>query len=68
MSAVIVEILLGVGGFNMDRGAELTMIDADIDVQKGDMGRGSVPAEVDRIATVELFQESNEEVRPMGPE
>ena len=37
---MIVEILLGVGGFNMDRGAELPMVNADIDVQKYDMGGG----------------------------
>ena len=35
---MIVEILLGVGGFNMDGGAELTIVNADIDVQKGDVG------------------------------
>ena len=58
------EILLGVGGLNMDRGAELTVVDADIDVQKSDMGGGSVPGEV----TVELLKESSEGVRPMGPE
>ena len=68
MTAVIVEILLGIIGFNMDRDAELTIIDADINVQKGDLGGGSVPGEVDGIATVELFQESSEGVRPMGPE
>ena len=61
---MIVEILLGVGGFNMDRGAELTMVNADIDVQKGDVG--DVPGEVDRLATVELFQESSEGVGPHG--
>ena len=65
---MIVEILLGVGGFNMDRGVELAMVDADIDIQKGDVGGGSVPGELDRIAAVELFQESSEGVRPMGPE
>ena len=65
---MIVEILLEVGGFNMDRGAELAMVDEDIDVQKGDVGRGSVPDEVDSIATIELFHESSEGVRPMGPE
>ena len=40
----------------------------DIDVQKGDVEGGSVPSKVDRIETVELFQESSEGVRPMGPE
>ena len=52
----------------MDRGAELTMVNPDIDVQKGDVGEGSVSSEVDKISTVELFQESSEGVRPMGPE
>ena len=53
------EILLVVSGFNMDRGMEMTMVNADIDVQEGDMGEGSVPREVHRIATAELFQESS---------
>ena len=47
MTAVIEELLLGAAGFNMDRGAELAMVDVDIDVQKGDMGGGSVPGEVE---------------------
>ena len=63
---MIVEILLGVGEFNMDRGVEFAIVDADIDVQKGVVGGIRVPGEVDRIAIVELFQESCEGVRPMG--
>ena len=65
---MVMEILWGVGVFNMDRGAELTMVNADIIVQKSDVGGGSVPCGVDGIATVELFKESSEGVRPMGPE
>ena len=65
---MIVETLLGVGGFNMDRGAELAMVDEGIDVQKGDMGGGSVPGEVERIVAIELLQESSEGIRPVGPE
>ena len=65
---MIVEILLGIGGFNMDRGVELIMVDADIDIQKGDVGGGSVLGELDGVVTVELFQESSVGVRPMGPE
>ena len=57
VTALIVEVLLGVGGFDVDRGAEMTMVNTDIDVQKSDMGGGSVPGEVDRIPTVELFKE-----------
>ena len=68
MAAVIVEISLRVGGFNMDRGVKLTMVDEDIDVQNGDVGGGIAPGEMNRTAIVELFQESSERVRPMGPE
>ena len=46
----------------------MTMFNTDIDVQKNDMGGGSVPGEVDRILTVELFKEIGEGVGPMGPE
>ena len=65
---MVVEVLLGVGGFDMDRGAEMTMVNMNIYVQESDMGGGSVPGEVDWISTVELFKEISEGVRPMGPE
>ena len=45
-----------VGGFNVDGGAELTLVDVNIDIQEGDMGLGGVPSEVDRIATAEPFK------------
>ena len=63
---MVMEILLGDGGFHMDRGAEMSVLDADIDVQKSDMGRGSVPSEVVGIAIVELFQESSKGVQVHG--
>ena len=52
----------------MDRSAEMTMFNTDIDIQKSDMGEGSVPGEVDGILIVELFKEIGEGVGPMGPE
>ena len=45
VTAVVVEVLLGVGGFYVDRGAEITMLNMDIDVQKSDIGGGSIPGE-----------------------
>ena len=56
MTAVLVEILLGVARCDMDRGAE------------SDMVGGRVPGKVDGIGTVEQFKESIEGVGPMGPE
>ena len=51
MTAMVVEVLLGVGGYDVDIGAEMTMFITDIDVQKSDMGGGSIPGEVDGILT-----------------
>ena len=53
---MVMEVLLGVGGFDVNRGAGMTMFNTDIDVQKSDMGGGSVPG----IVTVELFKEISE--------
>ena len=49
VTAMVMEVLLGVGGFDVDRGAEMTMVNMDIDIQESDMRGGSVPGEVDRI-------------------
>ena len=49
--------ILVVGGFYVDRGVEITMVDMDIDIQKSDVGGGSVPGEGNGILTVELFKE-----------
>ena len=57
-----------VGGFNVDGGAELTLVNANIDVQGSDMGLRGVPGEVGRIATVEPFMEGSEGVWTIWPE
>ena len=64
VATVVMEILLMVGGFDVDGGAELTLVD----IQEGDMGLGGVPGEVDRIATVEPFEVGDEGVWTMWPE
>ena len=48
---MVVQLLLVVSGLNMDRGVKLTVVDADIDVQKSDVEGGSFPGEMDGIAT-----------------
>ena len=62
------EVLLEVGRLDMDGGVELTMVTIYSDVQKCDFGGGSVPGELDGIATVEAFQELGEGVGTMGSE
>ena len=39
---MVMEISLGCGGFKVDRGAELTLVNANIDIQENDMGLGGV--------------------------
>ena len=60
------EVLLEVGGFGVDRGVEMTMIQAYMNVQKSDLGGGDVPGELDGIAAVEVFKELGEELGPWG--
>ena len=36
MTAMVVEVLLGVGGFDVERGAEMTMFNMDIDLWRAD--------------------------------
>ena len=62
------QILLMVGRFEVDEGAELTLVDVNIDIQEGDMGLGGVPGEVERILHFELFKEGDEGVWTMWPE
>ena len=68
MATVVMQILLMVGGFDVDGSAELTLLDGNIDIQEGDMGLGGVPVQVDRIATVEPFKEGGEGVWTMWSE
>ena len=62
VETVVMQVLLMVGGFDVDRGAELTLVDVNVDIQESDMGPGGVPGEVDRIVTVEPFKEGDEGV------
>ena len=57
-----------VDGFDVDEGAELTLVDVKINIQEVDMGLGDVLGEVERIATAESFKEGDEGVWTMWPE
>ena len=43
MAAGKVEVLLVVGGFDVDGGAEVRLVNKDVHIQEGDMGRGDGP-------------------------
>ena len=45
VATVVMQMLLMVGGFDVDGGAKLTLVDVDIDIQESDMGPGGVPGE-----------------------
>ena len=52
MAAGKVEVLLVVGGFDMDRGAEARLVNKDVNIKEGDMGWGDGPGKSDRIVTM----------------
>ena len=54
-----------VGEFNVDGGAELTLVNKNIDIQESDIGLRGVPGEAVRISTFEPFKEGSEEVWTM---
>jgi len=64
----VMEVLLEVGGFDMDGGAELTPVDVDINVHISHMGGRNEPGEVDRVTTVEPFKELSDAGFTMRPE
>jgi hypothetical protein len=48
------EVLLEVGGFDMDGSVEMILTQEHINIQKCGFGGGGVPSELDGIAAVEL--------------
>ena len=52
-----VEVLLVVGGFDVDRGVEARLVNKDVSIQEGDIGRGDGPGKSDRVATIEVLKE-----------
>ena len=58
------EVLLEVGGFDMDGSVWMNLIQAYIDVQKCEFEGESVLGELDLIAAVESFKELGKGVGP----
>ena len=54
-----VEVLLVVSGFDVDGCAEVRLVNKDVNIQEGDMGRGDGPGKSDRIATIEALKEED---------
>ena len=59
------EVLLEVGGFDIDGAVKVTLIQAYIEVQKCHFRRKVVPGELDGIVAVEAFKELGEGVGTM---
>jgi hypothetical protein len=49
MAAGKVEVLLVVGRFDVDRGAEARLVNKDVNIQEDDMGRKDGPSKSDRV-------------------
>ena len=50
------EVLLGFGGFDVDIGVEMTMIQVYIDFQTHDLEGVSLPIEFDKIVAIKAFK------------
>ena len=67
MTAGKVEVLLVVGGFDVDGGAEIKLV-KDVNIQEGDMERGDGPGKSDRIATIEALKEEEKGIMNTSPQ
>ena len=68
MAAGKVEVLLVFGEFDVDRGAEATLINKDVNIQEGDMERGDGPSKSDRAASIEALKENEKGIKIMSPQ
>ena len=67
MAAGKVEVLLVVGGFDVDRGPDVRLVNKDVNIQEGDMGRGDGQGKSDRVATIGALKEEEKGVMTMSP-
>ena len=56
------------GGFDVDRYAEVRLVNKDVNIQEGDMGRGDGPGKSDRVATIEALREEVKGIMTMSPQ
>ena len=52
----------------MDGGAEARMVNKDVNIQEGDMGRGDGPRKSDRVATIKPLNEEEKGIMTMSPQ
>ena len=67
MAAGKVEVLLVVNGFEVDRGAEVRLVNKDVNIKEGDMERGDGPGKSDRVTTIEALKEKEKGIMTMNP-
>ena len=62
VATVVMEILLVVGGFKVDRGAEFTLVNVNINIQESDMGLRGVWVKWTEYRLLSFLKEDNEGV------
>ena len=50
----------------MDGGAEARMVNKDVNIQEGDMGRGDGPSKSDRVVSIEALKEKEKGIMTMS--
>ena len=68
MAARKVEVLLVVGGFDVNGDAEVRLVNKDVNIQEGDMERGDGPSKSDRVASIEALKEKEKGIMTMSPQ
>ena len=48
--------------------SEGRLVNKDVNIQEGDMGRGDGPSKSDRIASIEALKEKEKEIMTMSPQ
>ena len=52
----------------MDGGTEVRLVNKDVNMQEGDMGKGDGPGKSDRIETIEALKEEEKGIMTMSPQ
>ena len=58
----------GIGGFDVDGGAKGRLVNNDVNIKEGDMGRGDGLGKLDRVTTIEALKEKEKGIMTMSQE
>ena len=63
-----VKVLLVVSGFDVDGSAEARLVNKNVNIKEGDMGRRYGPSTLNRVATIEALKEKEKGIMTLSPQ